>query len=103
MGRLCNSSVRLNFSAIAIALLLFSLASVATAQIDTGAIVGTVRDPSAAVVPNATVTLTNTATGAKQNGVTNSAGEYEFTALRPGTYNVHVSASGFGSQVRNNI
>ena len=51
----------------------------AFSQIDTGAIVGTVRDPSGAAVPNATVTVTNTATGVSQSTTTNASGEYQFT------------------------
>ncbi|MBS1854114.1 MAG: TonB-dependent receptor [Acidobacteria bacterium] len=73
------------------------------AQIDTGAIVGTVRDASGGAVPKATVELTNSATGVRRTTTTNEAGEYQFTALPPGTYSVRVTASGFGSQAQNDI
>lgn len=73
------------------------------AQIDTGAIVGTVRDASGAAVPDASVTLTNASTQEKSSTATNTSGEYQFSALRPGTYSVQVSAHGFGNQVRNDI
>jgi hypothetical protein len=56
---------------------------------------GTVTDPAGAVVPEATVILTNTATGIHATGKTNVAGVYTFNLLRPGTYNLRVEASGF--------
>lgn len=75
----------------------------ALAQIDTGSIVGTVRDPSGAAVPKASITVTNTATGVSATTQTNSAGEYQVTALIPGTYSVKVIAPGFGSQVNGGV
>ena len=68
----------------AFAILLFLSAHTSFAQIDTGAIVGTVRDSSAAAIPRASVTLSNAATGIKQSTTTNDAGEYQFMALPPG-------------------
>ncbi len=73
------------------------------AQIDTGSIVGTVRDPSGAAVPKATITVTNTATGVSVTSQTNSSGEYQLTALIPGSYSVKVSAPGFASQVNSAV
>ena len=86
-----------------VTILALSFSATLRAQIDTGAIVGTVRDASGAAVPNASVILTNTATQEKQRTLTNASGEYQFTALRPGDYSVQVSAQGFASQVRNDI
>lgn len=54
----------------------------------TSSIVGTVRDPSGAVIPNATVTATNAETGFKRSVSTNGQGEYEFVALPVGAYSV---------------
>ena len=79
------------------------LAPLVFAQIDTGAIVGTVRDPSGAAIPNATVTITNRATGVSQSTTTNGAGEYQFSALIPGTYSVKTIASGFGTQENSSV
>jgi hypothetical protein len=56
---------------------------------------GTVTDPSGAVVPNAVVTATNTATGVKYPGKSNASGEYLFPQLPVGTYSITVSAPGF--------
>ncbi len=60
-----------------------------------GTISGEVRDPSGAVVPNARVTVTNTATNVSRNSVTNNEGIYAFPALVPGPYEVRVETSGF--------
>ena len=73
-------------------------AGAAFAQIDTGSIVGTVRDSSGATIPKATVTATNKATNITLTTATNESGEYQFNALRPGTYAVKASAAGFGAQ-----
>jgi hypothetical protein len=60
-----------------------------------GAIVGTVTDPSGAVMPGATVTVTNEATQVSQSTVTGSAGTYTIPHLLVGTYTVSVDAKGF--------
>ena len=60
-----------------------------------GAIVGTVTDPSGAVMPGATVTATNEATQVSQSTVTGSAGTYTIPHLLVGTYTVSADAKGF--------
>jgi hypothetical protein len=61
-----------------------------------GAITGLVTDPSQAVVPDASVTITNIDTGIVHNYKTNSAGIYQAPFLSPGHYKVGASSSGFG-------
>jgi hypothetical protein len=63
-----------------------------------GSMNGTVTDPSGAVVPGATVKLTNPATQATRTATTNSTGFYTFTELPPGNYAVTVTATGFKEQ-----
>jgi hypothetical protein len=76
--------------------ILTSVVPVTRAQsIVTGAVGGTITDPSAAVLPNATVTLTNTATGDVQRTTTNSSGVYLFPLLRPGDYTIKIEETGF--------
>ncbi|HEV3041157.1 MAG TPA: TonB-dependent receptor [Candidatus Angelobacter sp.] len=58
---------------------------------------GRVVDPQEAVVPNATVTATNTATGMNRSVGTTSAGDYVIPNLPPGTYNISVQAKGFAN------
>ena len=73
------------FVAMFAALLL--LPSVIMAQsIVTGAINGTVTDPSGAVIAGATVTLTNPATGEPLTAQTTASGGYSFGLVKPGTY-----------------
>jgi len=61
----------------------------------TGAISGTITDPSNAVVANATVTLLNTETGVTTTGSTSASGAYNFPLLLPGNYKVTVKQQGF--------
>lgn len=72
-------------------------------QIDRGAIVGKVLDASGAVIPRATVTVTNKATGVAVTTPVDDAGEYQVLALIPGNYTVQVSAAGFETSVRDNV
>jgi hypothetical protein len=84
-------------------ILLLLLSSALLGQIDTGSIVGSVRDPSGGVVANATITLTNDETSVSRSTVTNSAGEYQFIAVTPGVYTIKSSAAGFAAQVQKDI
>ena len=65
------------------------------AQTSQGRILGRLTDPSGAVVANARITITNTATGVTRNLNTTGAGEYAAPNLDPGTYTVTAEASGF--------
>ncbi len=67
----------------------------ASAQIDTGTIVGRVQDSSGAVLPGVTVTATRTDTGVVTTTVTNTSGEFVFPGLRIGTYAVAAELPGF--------
>lgn len=84
-------------------LLLLFVASVARAQLPTATILGTVKDASGAVVPDATLTAQNRETGQKRNTVTSADGSYRFVALPVGTYEVRVEQQGFQSEVRGPI
>ena len=69
----------------------------------TGTILGTVTDSSGAIVSNAKVTVTNTATNVEFRTVTSSAGDFNAPALNPGTYKVSVEAPGFEKFVTSGI
>ena len=62
-----------------------------------GTIVGTVTDPSNAVVGAAQITLTDAATGNKRTATSNEAGHYTFTDVTPGHYKVLVTKEGFAT------
>src|ERR1700723_1643308 len=61
----------------------------------TGALSGTVTDPSGAVVPNVAVALTNIGTGQVRTDTTGGDGSYRIGLLAPGEYKVQFSAAGF--------
>ena len=68
-----------------------------------GAVHGTVSDPSGAVVPGATVELINKDTNSVQSTTTDEAGQYSFTGVRPGQYAINVSLSGFSTATVQNV
>src|ERR1051326_2085154 len=72
--------------------------SASTAQIS-----GTVVDPQGAVVPGATVTATNVATGVPRSVNTTSTGNYVIPNLSPGTYDLKVTAKGFGDALSKGV
>ena len=95
MGR-----VRFPWSVVSISTMLVSLlyfaASAAWAQTTSmGTITGLVTDQSNAVVPDATVTVKDTATSAVRTSNTNTAGRYVFVNVPPGTYDITVIKAGF--------
>src|ERR1700730_4028208 len=59
---------------------------------------GTITDPSGGVVANATITITNTATGVPRTASTNDAGFYSAPNLQPGDYEVRATAAGFSTE-----
>src|SRR5271165_5748298 len=69
----------------------------------TSAIAGEVRDVTNAVVPRASVTITNHETGLKRSAQTDDAGRFNFPQLKPGTYSVKAEAPGFDPQQNNNV
>jgi len=71
------------------------LAGLALAQTDTARLFGTITDPTGAVIPNATVTATETATGRTVSAKTGAAGDYVLSALPVGKYHVEVKQDGF--------
>jgi hypothetical protein len=73
----------------------------ASAQTNTSAIAGVITDETGATVPNATVTVTETATG--QVRTTTASGEYVVSQLAPGKYEVKVSAQGFQTAVASGV
>lgn len=75
----------------------------AGAQSFRGTIVGTVKDPSGAVLPGVDVTVTNAGTRVARAVVTNEAGDYAVPLLPPGTYSVTAALSGFKTEVRSGI
>src|SRR6266852_4059140 len=89
-------------SGLMISLILSS--SPALAQITTGTVTGSVKDPSGAVIPGATVVLTSETRGTKSApAVTNETGNYVFPNVTPDTYTVEVALEGFKTVRRGGI
>jgi hypothetical protein len=76
-------------------ILVLCVAGLALAQSDTARIVGTITDPTGAVVSNATVTVTETGTGRVVTAKTGATGEYTVNALPIGKYHIEVAETGF--------
>jgi hypothetical protein len=76
-------------------LLFFIFVLTAAAQLDTGTITGTVHDTSAAIVPNASITVRSAATDQAFEMKSNEQGIYVSPPLRPGEYTITVGADGF--------
>jgi len=76
-----------------IALLVVTFCGAAWAQ--TGSITGTVKDPSGAAISGATVVVTSPERGISRQTTTNSTGDYNESALSPGSYDIIVTATGF--------
>ncbi len=89
------------------AVLLFSamatLTRVAHSQVLKGQILGAVNDASGAVIPSATLTLTDVAKGIQTKTQTNDDGNYVFVNLDPGLYSLSVEHTGFSRGLRSNI
>src|SRR5208283_915512 len=67
----------------------------------TGEVLGTVTDPTGAVVADAVVKLTNLSRGSVVETKSSGTGLYTFSLLVPGSYEVRVEAKGFRSYLRN--
>jgi hypothetical protein len=80
---------------LGLVLSIFLGVQICSAQIDTGAILGTIQDQSGAVVPGAKVTLLNEGTGFSVTKTTAGNGDYIFTPIKIGTYTISVQMPGF--------
>src|SRR5262245_14311706 len=92
---------RLRGAALAICALL--CVQVAHAQLYTGSIAGTVKDPSGAIVAGAQIKATDTEKGFVFSATSDSAGRYVIRELPPSNYTVTASATGFKTQRQDNV
>jgi hypothetical protein len=86
-----------------IALAVFSLALATHAQEFRGTLSGRVLDPRQSPVPDAEITVINTATGLRTSTLSNQSGGYHIPFLLPGTYELRASLAGFKSFIRGGI
>src|SRR5437773_3272691 len=74
-----------------------------SAQVDTGTIIGTVKDQSGGVLPGATVTITHEGQALAPTTVTREDGSFIFTPIRTGAYSVEVDFPGFRKGIRRGL
>src|ERR1700722_13554272 len=93
-----------NWAVLAV-LTVFALANprLTAAQAVYGSVFGTVTDSTGAVVPNATVTVTDVAKGTSQTAQSNDSGQYRVQHLIPDTYTVAAEAKGFNKVTTENV
>lgn len=101
MKCLIGTTVRVIFAALVFSVL--GSHQPAFGQTDTGAISGIVTDPSGAVVPGATVTLTNKETGQERVTLTDLSGVYSIPNIPPGLYALAVKKEGFSASTLSGI
>jgi hypothetical protein len=83
--------------------LALAFAGVASAQSATGSVYGTVTDPAGAVIPSATITITNIRTGVSKTAIANASGDYTFVVLDPGDYKASATVAGFQTQTQEGV
>ena len=99
LSRLAGEMYRL--IAIGVVIQLFTIVS--PAQSTFGEFVGTVRDPSQALIAGCTVTVKNLGTSATRTAITDSTGSYTVVNLEPGDYEITMEAAGFQRLTRRNV
>ncbi len=98
-----NIRLRAAFTTALLAVLCLLTHAPAHAQSVYGSVFGTVTDKTGAVVPGASVTVTDEAKGTVENTVTNGAGDYTVSHLVPDTYDVKIEAKGFKTSTTKGI
>ena len=83
--------------------LLAAAATPASAQVLYGSLVGVVEDPTGSVVPNAKVSAINKGTNLALEATTDASGQYTFSNVPQGTYDLKVAAAGFKGQNRTDV
>ena len=89
--------------ALGVVCLLMLAGAPAAAQVDTGTLLGTIKDQSGGVLPGATVTVTHEGQGFSLSTVTREDGTFIITPIRTGAYTVRVEFPGFRNTERRSI
>lgn len=100
MERSVPSPARARVRLLPFALVLLVAVQPVQAQVLYGSLVGSIADQSGAVLPGATVTVTNRDTGLQRETTTDGSGAYAFQDLQGGAYEVRVVLSGFKTHVK---
>src|ERR1019366_2522830 len=97
----CGSSWTRCTIVVLMAVALFTC--LATAQSTGGRILGKITDPSGAVIPGATITLTNEATGVVNTTEADKEGSFGFPNVPVGDYTIQYTATGFKENVQHHV
>ncbi|MFY9908699.1 MAG: carboxypeptidase-like regulatory domain-containing protein [Candidatus Sulfotelmatobacter sp.] len=95
--------LRARWTAVCLAVFLFLIPTLLSAQGASGRIVGRLADPTGAVLAHANVTLTNEATAISRSTLTNDSGDYSFVEVVPGKYTVQFELAGFKKNVQKGV
>ncbi len=79
---------------------ILSTAILTLAQTATTSLRGTIKDPGGALVPGATISITDNDTGKAFSTTSNTAGAYQFAQIPPAKYTIKITAPGFGAQTK---
>jgi hypothetical protein len=79
---------------------ILSTAILTLAQTATTSLRGTIKDPGGALVPGATISITDNDTGKAFSTTSNTAGAYQFAQIPPAKYTVKITSPGFGAQTK---
>lgn len=98
-----RSFKKLWVSTLLTCLVALCLSAAAIGQVGAASLSGIVQDPSSAIVPGASVTLTNLQTGIERTVKSTGSGTFNFAAVPSGDYRVTIKMAGFNDLVRTNI
>src|SRR3974390_29355 len=98
-----RSMLRSSLLIVSALFILILLGIPALAQKDAGSIVGSVKDPSGAIVANAKVTIPDVEHGQTSSTTSNAEGEFVVSPLRVGRYTVTVEQTGFKKAISDPI
>jgi len=98
-----NSLIVKCFARAVVCLLACSLAIAVHAQVGAASLSGVVEDKTSAVIPGASLTLRNNASGAERVGRSNGSGAFNFAAVPSGDYTLIITMNGFSQLTRTGI
>src|ERR1700722_2797813 len=95
---------RASYRPYTLAAILAAVFSISTwAQTQLATVSGIITDPSGAVVPGVSITISSQGTGLKRSALTDTAGGYRFAGLPTGTYSLRIEKPGFQPQIRGGV
>lgn len=103
LSRTARKTIRPFFTACAALLVIALMVAPAFAQTFKSTVVGQVTDSTGAVVPGATVTITEQGTGRTQTATTSDDGSYTIPQLPPGRYDLRIEAASFKPVVQKDL